>query len=160
MSHIGPRTRYKGQLTVLRNIDSSKTQFCFAIILLHPVAVSHKHLSDISTLEVKFLQDGFSVAGRSVPDVSRQCTDTLSHPKRTDISPKPLQRHLNSHLLYCCSPESVKTRNDVFYLLPERSCVPDSPVWYSTMALGKEPLIKMLHRVKMVKEINIALLTS
>ncbi|XP_021933067.1 zinc finger MYM-type protein 4 isoform X3 [Zootermopsis nevadensis] len=57
-------------------------------------------------------------------------------------------------------PESVKTRNDVFYLLPERSCVPDSPVWYSTMALGKEPLIKMLHRVKMVKEINIALLTS
>ena len=54
----------------------------------------------------------------------------------------------------------MKTRNDVFYLLPERSCVPDSPVWYSTMALGKEPLIKMLHRVKMVKEINIALLTS
>ncbi|PNF15626.1 hypothetical protein B7P43_G15971 [Cryptotermes secundus] len=57
-------------------------------------------------------------------------------------------------------PESVKTRNDVFYLLPERSCVPDSPVWYSTMALGREPLVKMLHRVKMVKEINIALLTS
>nr|CAD7441599.1 unnamed protein product [Timema bartmani] len=57
-------------------------------------------------------------------------------------------------------PESVKTRNDVFYLLPERSCVPDSPVWYSTMALGKEPLIKMLNRVKMVKEINIALLSS
>ncbi|XP_075228394.1 zinc finger protein without children isoform X2 [Lycorma delicatula] len=54
-------------------------------------------------------------------------------------------------------PESVKTRNDVFYLLPERSCVPDSPVWYSTMALGKEPLLKMLHRIKMVKEINIAL---
>lgn len=58
------------------------------------------------------------------------------------------------------SPESVKTRNDVFYLMPERSCVPDSPVWYSTQALGKEALSKMLHRVKMVKEINIALLTS
>lgn len=58
------------------------------------------------------------------------------------------------------SPESVKTRNDVFYLLPERSCVPDSPVWYSTQALNKEALSKMLHRVKMVKEINIALLTS
>jgi len=56
-------------------------------------------------------------------------------------------------------PESVKTRNDVFYLLPERSCVPDSPVWYSTMALGREALEKMLHRVKMVKEINVALLT-
>ncbi|XP_060536825.1 zinc finger MYM-type protein 2 isoform X2 [Cylas formicarius] len=57
-------------------------------------------------------------------------------------------------------PESVKTRNDVFYLQPERSCVPDSPVWYSTMPLAKEALEKMLHRVKMVKEINVALLTS
>ncbi|XP_058174326.1 zinc finger MYM-type protein 4 [Anopheles ziemanni] len=57
-------------------------------------------------------------------------------------------------------PESVKTRNDVFYLQPERSCVPDSPVWYSTQPLSKESLSKMLHRVKMVKEINIALLTS
>lgn len=58
------------------------------------------------------------------------------------------------------SPESVKTRNDVFYLQPERSCIPDSPVWYSTMPLPKEALEKMLHRVKMVKEINVALLTS
>ncbi|XP_018326015.1 zinc finger MYM-type protein 3 isoform X2 [Agrilus planipennis] len=57
-------------------------------------------------------------------------------------------------------PESVKTRNDVFYLMPERSCVPDSPVWYSTMPLPKNALEKMLHRVKMVKEINVALLTS
>lgn len=57
-------------------------------------------------------------------------------------------------------PESVKTRNDVFYLQPERSCVPDSPVWYSTQALSEDHLQKMLHRVKMVKEINIALLTS
>ncbi|KAF5272148.1 hypothetical protein FQA39_LY01230 [Lamprigera yunnana] len=57
-------------------------------------------------------------------------------------------------------PESVKTRNDVFYLLPERSCVPDSPVWYSTMPLPRSVLEKMLHRVKMVKEINVALLAS
>lgn len=57
-------------------------------------------------------------------------------------------------------PESVKTRNDVFYLQPERSCVPDSPVWYSTMALSTEPLEKMLNRVKMVKEINVAILTT
>ncbi|XP_039759795.1 zinc finger MYM-type protein 3 isoform X2 [Pararge aegeria] len=57
-------------------------------------------------------------------------------------------------------PESVRTRNDVFYLQPERSCVPDSPVWYSTQPLSRVALAKMLHRVKMVKEINIALLTS
>lgn len=59
-----------------------------------------------------------------------------------------------------CSPESVKQRNDVFYLQPERSCVPDSPVWYSTMPLQKELLMKMLHRIRMVKEVNIALLAS
>ncbi|XP_063994990.1 zinc finger MYM-type protein 3 [Diachasmimorpha longicaudata] len=57
-------------------------------------------------------------------------------------------------------PESVKSRNDVFYLLPERSCVPDSPVWYSTSALAKDHLVKMLNRVKMVKEINVALWSS
>lgn len=57
-------------------------------------------------------------------------------------------------------PESVKTRNDVFYLMPERSCVPDSPVWYSTIAQERPALEKMLHRVKMVKEINVALLTT
>lgn len=71
-----------------------------------------------------------------------------------------LNGQLTIFLINTFSPESVKTRNDVFYLLPERSCVPDSPVWYSTQALGKPALSKMLHRVKMVKEINIALLTS
>ncbi|XP_034253351.1 zinc finger MYM-type protein 3 [Thrips palmi] len=50
-------------------------------------------------------------------------------------------------------PESVKTRNDVFYLVPERSCVPDSPVWYSTMSLGNEYLQKMLNRIMVVREI-------
>ncbi|XP_050535738.1 zinc finger MYM-type protein 3 isoform X2 [Daktulosphaira vitifoliae] len=57
-------------------------------------------------------------------------------------------------------PESVKTRNDLFYLTPERSCVPDSPVWYAAVPLDKNSLEKMLNRVKMVKEINISLLSS
>lgn len=75
--HIGLRTRYKGQLTVLRNIDSLKTQFCFAIILLHPIAVSHKHLSNIFTLRcLSSYRMWFCVAGRLVPGVSRQCGDT------------------------------------------------------------------------------------
>lgn len=51
-------------------------------------------------------------------------------------------------------PESVKTRNDVFYLYPERSCVPDSPVWYSTQPLGRESVTKMLQRIRMVREIH------
>ncbi|XP_059471481.1 zinc finger MYM-type protein 4 [Neocloeon triangulifer] len=50
-------------------------------------------------------------------------------------------------------PESVRGRNDVFYLLPERSCVPDSPVWYSTMSMPKDAVGKMLNRIRMVREI-------
>ena len=34
-------------------------------------------------------------------------------------------------------PESTKNRNDMFYLQPERSCVPDSPVWYSAQLLNR-----------------------
>merc|ERR1739845_111332 len=51
-------------------------------------------------------------------------------------------------------PESSKTRNDVFYLMPERSCVPDSPVWYSNSALPTHSIDKMLQRNLMVKEVR------
>lgn len=39
-------------------------------------------------------------------------------------------------------PESTKNRNDMFYLQPERSCVPDSPVWYSGQLLNRSPSFK------------------
>merc|ERR1712051_646420 len=51
-------------------------------------------------------------------------------------------------------PESSKTRNDVFYLMPERSCVPDSPVWYSNTSLPMHSIDKMLQRNLMVKEVQ------
>jgi hypothetical protein len=51
-------------------------------------------------------------------------------------------------------PESIKNRNDVFYLVPERSCVPDSPVWYSTMSLGIDAMTRMLNRLRPVREIQ------
>lgn len=58
-------------------------------------------------------------------------------------------------MLICCySPESIKNRSDAFYLVPERSCVPDSPVWYSTQNLSTEAMNKMLHRIRLVREIQ------
>merc|ERR1711872_545637 len=51
-------------------------------------------------------------------------------------------------------PESVKNRNDMFYLQPERSCVPDSPVWYSTQLFNRFSLEKMLARLMMVREVQ------
>lgn len=68
-------------------------------------------------------------------------------------------------MFFCCicvvrSPESIKNRSDVFYLVPERSCVPDSPVWYSAMSLGLEGMTRMLNRLRVVREIQESQLTS
>ncbi|KAF6204691.1 hypothetical protein GE061_018852 [Apolygus lucorum] len=51
-------------------------------------------------------------------------------------------------------PENIKTHNDRFYLMPETSCVPESPVWYRSLALPPHIVEKMLNRVKMIKEIR------
>lgn len=59
----------------------------------------------------------------------------------------------NTYLLFY-SPESIKNRSDAFYLVPERSCVPDSPVWYSTSNLQTEAMNKMLNRTLLVREIQ------
>ena len=52
------------------------------------------------------------------------------------------------------SPESIKNRSDIFYPVPERSCVPDSPVWYSTMPITLDVMTKMLTRILLVREIQ------
>lgn len=52
------------------------------------------------------------------------------------------------------SSESVKQRNDVFYLQPERACVPNSPMWYSTFAIDPGTLDTMLTRILMVREVH------
>ncbi|XP_077977810.1 zinc finger MYM-type protein 3-like [Glandiceps talaboti] len=51
-------------------------------------------------------------------------------------------------------PESVRNKSDVFYLVPEKSCVPDSPVWYSGLPVGQPIMHKMLTRNIMVKEVH------
>lgn len=52
------------------------------------------------------------------------------------------------------SSESVKQRSDVFYLQPERSCVPNSPMWYSTLPIDPGTLDIMLTRILMVREVH------
>ncbi|CAG0914068.1 unnamed protein product [Notodromas monacha] len=57
-------------------------------------------------------------------------------------------------------PESIKGKNEVFYLFPERSCVPHSPVWYSTQPLSEQVISKMLHRITLVREIQDAIIND
>ena len=58
------------------------------------------------------------------------------------------------------SPESVKNRNDVFYLVPEKASLPSSPVWFSSQPLSVKMLERMVNRIKMVKEVNELLLAA
>ncbi|CAF0743824.1 unnamed protein product [Brachionus calyciflorus] len=64
----------------------------------------------------------------------------------------------NFYLSKC--PESVKNRNDIFYLLPEKASLPTSPVWFSSQPLSEKMLDRMLNRIKMVKEVNELLLAA
>lgn len=56
-------------------------------------------------------------------------------------------------------PESVKNSSNMLYLMPEKYVISESPLWYSATPLSKDFLATLLNRVKMIKEINVALLT-
>lgn len=61
--------------------------------------------------------------------------------------------HLPPSHPHHCSPESLRTRNDVFYLQPERSCIAESPLWYSVIPMDRSMLESMLNRILAVREI-------
>ncbi|XP_065585397.1 zinc finger MYM-type protein 3 isoform X2 [Cyrtonyx montezumae] len=50
-------------------------------------------------------------------------------------------------------PESMRNRNDIFYLQPERSCIAESPLWYSVIPMDRSMLESMLNRILAVREI-------
>jgi len=51
------------------------------------------------------------------------------------------------------SPESMRNRSDIFYLQPERSCIAESPLWYSVIPMDRSMLESMLNRILVVREI-------
>uniref|UniRef100_A0A147BGX8 TRASH domain-containing protein n=1 Tax=Ixodes ricinus TaxID=34613 RepID=A0A147BGX8_IXORI len=50
-------------------------------------------------------------------------------------------------------PDLTKCRPDVYYMTPDRQCLPDSPTWYSSLPMGKDTMAKMLTRFSMVREL-------
>lgn len=93
------------------------------------------------------------------PSVKRKREETPVYEQAENLE-NPLRCPVKLYEFYLSKcPESIKNRNDVFYLTPERSCVPDSPVWYSTAALPIENMAKMVNRVAMVREVQEANLT-
>ncbi|XP_034560540.1 zinc finger MYM-type protein 4 isoform X2 [Notolabrus celidotus] len=53
-----------------------------------------------------------------------------------------------------CS-ESVKQRTNLFYLHPERCCVPNSPLWFSSIPLDDSTMEAMLIRILTVRELHL-----
>lgn len=52
------------------------------------------------------------------------------------------------------SPQSVKGRNDAYYMTPEPVVAPNSPMWYSSQPLTIQQVEQMLSRIIVVREIQ------
>ncbi|XP_069065309.1 zinc finger MYM-type protein 3 isoform X2 [Pleurodeles waltl] len=97
------------------------------------------------------------------PARQRKGRESGSKRKRDDEIPILEQRENRMNPLRCpvkfyefylskC-PEALKNRSDVFYQQPERSCVAESPLWYSVLPMEKAMLENMLNRILAVREI-------
>ncbi|TKS88871.1 Zinc finger MYM-type protein 3 [Collichthys lucidus] len=81
--------------------------------------------------------------------------DILEMMENTD-NPLRCPVRLYEFYLSKCS-ESVKQRTNVFYLHPERCCVPNSPLWFSSTPLDDDTMEGMLIRILTVRELHLYL---
>ncbi|XP_064203342.1 zinc finger MYM-type protein 4 isoform X5 [Anguilla rostrata] len=79
--------------------------------------------------------------------------EVLEMPENTE-NPLRCPVRLYEFYLSKCS-DSVKQRTDLFYLQPERSCVPNSPLWYSSVPLEDSTMETMLTRILTVREVHL-----
>lgn len=68
------------------------------------------------------------------------------------LSYKLAEQIMNS--LLSSSPQSVKGRNDVYYVTPEPVVSPNSPMWYSSQPLTSQHVAQILSRIIVVREIQ------
>uniref|UniRef100_A0A673G9F5 Zinc finger MYM-type protein 4-like n=1 Tax=Sinocyclocheilus rhinocerous TaxID=307959 RepID=A0A673G9F5_9TELE len=81
-------------------------------------------------------------------------SNTVYEIKENADNPLRCPVRLYEFYLSKCSP-SVRQRTTDFYLSPERSCVPNSPMWFSTTSLSDEALDSMLTRILTVRELHL-----
>ncbi|XP_067282641.1 zinc finger MYM-type protein 4 isoform X2 [Pseudorasbora parva] len=80
--------------------------------------------------------------------------DTIYEIKENSDNPLRCPVRLYEFYISKCSP-SVRQCTTQFYLSPERSCVPSSPMWFSTTSLSDEVLDSMLTRILTVRELHL-----
>lgn len=93
-------------------------------------------------------QKGFPVTD----DMYAEQSENPENPLRCPIK-------LYDFYLFKC-PQSVKGRNDTFYLTPEPVVAPNSPIWYSTQPIGRDQMEQMLTRILIVREIQEAIVVA
>lgn len=94
----------------------------------------------------------------------RRCKENASKRKREEDQTPSLEQLENKmnplrcpvkfyefYLSKC--PVNLRNRGDLFYLQPERSCVAESPLWYSVIPMDKTMLQSMLSRILGVREV-------
>ncbi|CAJ0948975.1 unnamed protein product [Ranitomeya imitator] len=98
------------------------------------------------------------------PTKQKKGRESLGKRKRDDDQQPLLEQHENKmnplrcpvkfyefYLSKC--PENLRNHADVFYLQPVRSCVAESPLWYSVIPMDKNMLQSMLSRILAVREV-------
>ncbi|XP_066532044.1 zinc finger MYM-type protein 4 isoform X2 [Hoplias malabaricus] len=80
-------------------------------------------------------------------DEDMEMPENIENPLRCPV-------RLYEFYLSKCS-DSVKERPDVFYLQPVDSCLPSSPVWFSSQPLERAVLESMLTRILAVRDVHV-----
>ncbi|XP_068603715.1 zinc finger MYM-type protein 4-like [Brachionichthys hirsutus] len=80
------------------------------------------------------------------------CEDILEMKENTENPLRCPVRHYEFYLSKCS--ESVNRGINSFYLLPERSCLPSSPRWFSSTPLDNSTIEAILLRILTIRELH------
>lgn len=133
-------TKYYGLKTVEEHL-----QLCFSHVVKHWKRAKRNSEKECQRMCLRFYPPGKR-------EIVHEQQENRENPLRCPV------KLYEFYVMRC--PDSVKNRTDVFYMMPEKSCMPDSPVWFSTAPLEREVLERVLNRYRMVKEISVAFLPN
>ncbi|CAK6955478.1 transcriptional regulator QRICH1-like isoform X2 [Scomber scombrus] len=92
--------------------------------------------------------------GQSPHNAGQKGTDDMYEEQIEDPeNPLRCPIKLYDFYLFKC-PQSVKGRNDAYYMTPEPVVAPNSPMWYSSQPLTSQQVEQMLARIIVVREIQ------
>ncbi|TNM88863.1 hypothetical protein fugu_005117 [Takifugu bimaculatus] len=98
------------------------------------------------TTSIRLLKGQHGAGQKGTDDMYDEQAEDLENPLRCPIK-------LYDYYLFKC-PQSIKGRNDAYYMMPETVVAPNSPMWYSSQPLTSQQVEQMLSRIIAVREIQ------